>query len=138
MFSVRMPSLSKSIGASFGGQLTRQLKRSINPLYGRHGMGLLNPKKCLYNKLYHATTMSVGEAVRTPNFDTPQQRKEYNYGWYTADNLTEGSYHNIARNNEWRDAIGLVVLMPLVFIVGGLWKHKWNILGYSLLLWFIW
>lgn len=57
---MRKPSLKKSISARTTGQLKRKVKRSINPFYGKKGMGMIrDPKKSLYNKLYKKTTFSI-------------------------------------------------------------------------------
>ena len=56
---MRKPSLKKSIKARTTGKLKRKVKKSINPFYGKKGMGWINnPKKALYNKVYNKTTFS--------------------------------------------------------------------------------
>lgn len=56
-FGPRKPSFKKSIKARTTGKLKRQIKSSINPYYGKKGMGWVrNPKKALYNKVYNKTT----------------------------------------------------------------------------------
>ncbi len=58
-FGMRKPSLTKSIKARTTGKLKRKIKSSINPLYGKKGMGLItNPRKAIYNKIYKKTTFS--------------------------------------------------------------------------------
>ena len=58
-FGMRKPSLTKSIKARTTGKLKRKIKSSINPLYGKKGMGLItNPRKAIYNKIYKRTTFS--------------------------------------------------------------------------------
>lgn len=58
-FGMRKPSLTKSIKARTTGKLKRKIKSSINPLYGKKGMGLItNPRKAVYNKVYKKTTFS--------------------------------------------------------------------------------
>lgn len=58
-FGMRKPSLTKSIKARTTGKLKRKIKSSINPLYGKKGMGLItNPRKAVYNKIYKKTTFS--------------------------------------------------------------------------------
>lgn len=55
---VRTPSLKKSFKARTTGRLNRTLKKSVNPLYGKKGMGYIkNPEKALYNKVYHQVTV---------------------------------------------------------------------------------
>lgn len=52
-FGMRKPSLTKSIKARTTGKLKRKVKSSINPLYGKKGIGLItNPRKAVYNKVY--------------------------------------------------------------------------------------
>ena len=59
-FGMRTPSLKRSIRARTTGQLKRSVKRAIIPGYGKKGMGWIkNPKKALYNKVYHKTTFSI-------------------------------------------------------------------------------
>ena len=56
---MRTPSLKKSIKAKTTGKAKRTLKKSINPTYGKKGMGLINnPKKAVYNKAYNKTTLN--------------------------------------------------------------------------------
>lgn len=58
-FGMRKPSLTKSIKARTTGKLKRKVKSSINPLYGKKGIGLItNPRKAVYNKVYKKTTFS--------------------------------------------------------------------------------
>lgn len=55
---VRTPSLKKSLKARTTGRLNRTLKRSVNPLYGKKGMGYIkNPEKAIYSKVYHKVTV---------------------------------------------------------------------------------
>ena len=59
-FGMRTPSLKRSISARTTGQLKRSVKRAIIPGYGKKGKGWIkNPKKALYNKVYHKTTFSI-------------------------------------------------------------------------------
>ncbi|MDD3341324.1 MAG: hypothetical protein PHN72_03945 [Bacilli bacterium] len=65
---IRTPSISKSIKARTTGRIKRALKRSINPLYGRKGMGLINnPKKAVYNKIYNKTSVGITEIFNIEN-----------------------------------------------------------------------
>ena len=63
-FGVRKPSLKKSLKARTTGRVKRQLKKSVNPLYGKKGMGYINnPSKAVYNKIYHQTTVSAKDIL---------------------------------------------------------------------------
>ena len=62
---LRTPSLKKSISARTSGRLTRSVKKLFIPFYGKKGTGLIkNPKKALYNKVYHKTTFGVSDTLR--------------------------------------------------------------------------
>lgn len=55
---VRTPNLKKSFKARTTGRLNRTLKKSVNPFYGKKGMGYIkNPEKAIYNKIYHKVTV---------------------------------------------------------------------------------
>ena len=55
---IRTPNLKKSFKARTTGRINRTLKKSVNPLYGKKGMGYIkNPEKAIYNKVYHKTTV---------------------------------------------------------------------------------
>lgn len=59
-FGMRTPSLKRSISKRTTGQLKRSVKRAIIHGYGKNGMGWIkNPKKAMYNKVYHKTTFSI-------------------------------------------------------------------------------
>lgn len=58
-FGLRTPSLKNSISARTTGQLKRAVKRAIIPGYGKKGIGLLHPKRAMYNKVYNKTTFSI-------------------------------------------------------------------------------
>lgn len=55
-FGIRKPSPKKRIKARTTGKIKRQVKKAVNPMYGKKGMGLRNPKRAAYNKVYNKTT----------------------------------------------------------------------------------
>lgn len=55
---IRKPSIKKVIKARTTTQYKKNLKRAVNPLYAKKGMGLLSPKKAVYNKVYKKATFS--------------------------------------------------------------------------------
>lgn len=61
---LRKPSLNKSIAARTKGKWTRQLKRSVNPYYGKKGTGWLHPKRKAYNWAYKKTTFSIWDLIK--------------------------------------------------------------------------
>ena len=64
-FGMRTPSLSRSISARTTGRLTRTVKGSVNPLYGKKGVGFAkNPSKSVKNAVYKRTTFSFWDLFR--------------------------------------------------------------------------
>lgn len=59
-FGFRTPNLKKSFKARTTGRIKRSAKKTINPFYGKKGMGFVNnPKKAVYNKIYHKTSFGL-------------------------------------------------------------------------------
>lgn len=75
----RSPSLSKSLKARTTGRLKRQIKRSVNPLYGKKGMGLIkNPQRAIYNKVYNKVTIDPLKGVKkVSKVNKSQSKKSY-------------------------------------------------------------
>ncbi len=64
-FGIRTPSLKKSIKSRTAGKLKGNIKKTINPLYSKKGMGIVkNPKKALYNKVYKKTSVSIVDILK--------------------------------------------------------------------------
>lgn len=68
---VRKPSLKKAIKASTTGKAKRVVKKAVNPLYGKKGVGLAkSPKRAVKNAVYKKTTVGgkrftqIGEIKR--------------------------------------------------------------------------
>lgn len=59
-YGVRTPSVRKSISARTSGRVTRSINRSVNPYYGKKGMGWVNnTRRAGYNKVYNQTSCSA-------------------------------------------------------------------------------
>lgn len=57
---IRKPSIKKSIKARTTGRIKREIKSTYNPLYGKKGIDYVtDPKKALYNKVYHKTSFNI-------------------------------------------------------------------------------
>lgn len=62
---MRKPSLKKSFKARTTGKIKRKVKKSVNPLYGKKGIGFVkNPKQSVKNKIYHKTTFSISDLFK--------------------------------------------------------------------------
>ena len=63
-FGMRKFNIKSSLRARTTGRMKRMMKRAINPLYGKKGIGWFkNPKKALYNKIYNKTTFGIADVV---------------------------------------------------------------------------
>ena len=55
---IRTPSPERSIKARTTGRVKRKIKGSINPFYGKKGMGYIrDPERAVKNKIYHKVTI---------------------------------------------------------------------------------
>lgn len=63
---IRKPSIKRSVKARTTGKLKRNVKKAVNPLYSKNGMGYINdPKKAIYNKVYNKTTIGVSDIINS-------------------------------------------------------------------------
>lgn len=77
-FGVRKPSLTRMLKARTTGRLKRAVKKEFDPFYGKKGMGYIkNPKRALYNKVYHQTTVSAKDAFASKQPTEHQVIMEY-------------------------------------------------------------
>lgn len=73
----RKISIKKSISARTTGKVNRKVKSSINPLYGKKGIGIVNdPKKAAYNAVYDKTTIDTRTVISS-------KRREKKFGLTT-------------------------------------------------------
>ena len=75
-FGARKPSFKKSIKARTTGRINRAVKRSVNPLYGKKGVGFVkDPSRSIKNAVYQRTTFSVfghgGSSKKAASFSGP-------------------------------------------------------------------
>ena len=71
-YGVRKPNIKKSIKARTTGKVKRQMKKAVNPLYGKKGMGVINDhKKAAYNAIYNRTTVSATDVLEQNNENHP-------------------------------------------------------------------
>ena len=58
------PTWKRSFSARTKGRFTRAVKRAVIPGYGRRGMGILHPKRALYNRMYRRTTFGLSDFIK--------------------------------------------------------------------------
>lgn len=63
-FGFRKPSLKRSFSARTTGQAKRAINRALIPGYGKRGMGILYPKRVLYNRVYRRTTFGLSDIIK--------------------------------------------------------------------------
>lgn len=62
---VRKPNLKKRIRARTTSKYKRKVKSTINPFYGKKGMGWVrDPKRALYNKVYNKTSIKFDDLFK--------------------------------------------------------------------------
>ena len=62
---MRKPSIKKSLKARTMGKVTRAAKKTVNPLYGKKGVGLItDTERSIKNKVYKRTTFSVWDLFK--------------------------------------------------------------------------
>lgn len=62
---IRKPSLKKAIKASTTGKAKRAIKKAVNPLYGKKGVGFVkDPAKAVKAKVYKKTTIGIKDIFK--------------------------------------------------------------------------
>ncbi len=107
----RTPNFKKSIKARTTGKMKRAVKKSVNPLYGKKGMGYINdPKKAVYNKIYNKTTIDG----RPSSYGNPNNKNITDQS-YNEDNTISSNTFPIERK-KGTFYLGLALGFYLLFI----------------------
>lgn len=76
---IRKPSIKKSIKARTTAKVKRAVKSSVNPLYGKKGMGYINdPKKAVYNKIYNKITVGARDLLDDSETNNRYEKPQMN------------------------------------------------------------
>lgn len=119
-FGLRTPSLKRSFKARTTGKWKRKLKRTINPFYGKKGMGFIrNPKRAVYNKVYHRTTFGLSDLFKPSSKKRKVVIRTPNISPNITPDVSKITVHNVVSNqkNKWL----ALVLCLFLGVVGG---HK--------------
>jgi len=112
-FGIRTLSVKKSFKAKTTGKLKRSLKKSVNPLYGKKGMGYINnPKRAIYNKIYHQTSVSMKDVILTNHTKTKSNHSQASKPVITKMNATD--YLKIKKNYQRKKYLLLVILITII------------------------
>ena len=104
---MRKPSVKKSIMGMTTSQVKRDIMRSIDPTYGKKGMGWIkNPKKAMYNYLYYRLTFGgLSGLDRMIRAEQRRKMKEFkpkvNEHIFTELHSTKGLICDIVRLLVW-------------------------------------
>lgn len=127
---VRKASIKKSISAKTKGKTTRAIKRSIDPTYGRKGVGIIkDPKKAIYNKVYNKATVDIRElskisSSKSVNKTNSNPSKSYSKDSYLGNNEESNKTEEIKITNRlnkikklriWFNIIGYSMVVPSLF-----------------------
>lgn len=62
---IRKPSIKKSVKAMTTGKAKRAVKKAVNPVYAKKGVGLIkDPEKAIKNAVYKKTTVGVKDLLK--------------------------------------------------------------------------
>lgn len=107
---LRTPSIKKSVKARTTGKITRAAKKSVNPLYGKKGMGFVkDPERSVENSIYHKTTFGVSDVV---NVSSPAAANNQ---------INSNSYSNNfapVKSRRSKGKIALIAFGALFFLSG--------------------
>ena len=105
---MRKPSLTKSLKARTTSKWKRQAKKAIIPGYGTKGMGWVkNPKKAMYNKVYHKTTFGLSDLFKSSKKRTKNEKVEHKK--YTSTQCT-------VKSNK-KTGIVLIIIGIITFLI---------------------
>lgn len=86
---LRTPSLKKSIMGMTTSQVKRGMMRSIDPTYGKKGIGFIkDTNKAVYNQIYSKTTFGGISGLKNNNIYIPQADENI----FTELNNTDGLF----------------------------------------------
>ena len=106
---MRKPSLTRSLKARTTSKWKRQAKKAIIPGYGKKGMGWVkNPKKAMYNKVYHKTTFGLSDLFKPSKKRAKNNKQPLQY---------DSSRQHTSNKNNRGSLIFLIVSLILLFIV---------------------
>ena len=106
---MRKPSLTRSLKARTTRKWKIQAKKAIIPGYGKKGMGWVkNPKKAMYNKVYHKTTFGLSDLFKPSKKRAKNNKQPLQY---------DSSRQHTSNKNKRGSFIFLIVSLILLFIV---------------------
>lgn len=105
---MRTPSLTRSLKARTTSKWKRQAKKAIIPGYGKKMGWVKNPKKAMYNKVYHKTTFGLSDLFKSSKKRAKNNKQPLQY---------DSSRQHTSNKNKRGSFIFLIVSLILLFIV---------------------
>ena len=133
---IRTPSIKRRVSARTVGRAKRAVKKAVNPLYGKKGMGIINdPKKAIYNKVYSKTSVSVDSLLKQKTGKSPNTTGSFNGIYGNTDFQSMYSEHK--SNNLGMISATLFVLGVILLIVGLFSNEQFITSGICFFIWFM-
>lgn len=111
----RTPSIKRSIKARTTGRAKRAIKKSVNPLYGKKGMGYIkDPKRAVKQKIYHKTTFGVSDIAKTAKSSNKNTSSKKTTSKKSKKQKSSAGYGLLVLLG-----IGLFIAYPLLLIIPG-------------------
>ena len=143
-FGVRKPSIKRSISARTTGQIKRTINKSVNPLYGKKGMGYINnPQKAVYNKVYNKTTVGVRDIIDSPKSTKTSNSYVTDVEINNADNAPKYSAPNIdlskyrSSASMYKSTGTFLIIVACILVFAGLFTLPIGLLfiGLAIVFW---
>ena len=111
---MRKPSLTRSLKARTTSKWKRQAKKAIIPGYGKKGMGWVkNPKKVIYNKVYHKTTFGLSDLFKP----SKKRKKKVVNNKQQSILASNGKKQHTAKDYKEASLVFLVISIILLFLI---------------------
>ena len=111
---MRTPSLKKSLKARTTSKWKRQAKKAIIPGYGKKGVGWIkNPKKAMYNKVYHKTTFGLSDLFKS----SKKKKRKVVTNKQQSILASNGKKQHTAKEHKEASLVFLVISVILLFLI---------------------
>ena len=111
---MRKPSLTKSLKARTTSKWKRQAKKAIIPGYGKKGMGWIkNPKKAMYNKVYHKTTFGLSDLFKS----SKKSKKKVDNNKQQSILASNGKKQHTSKDYKKTSLVFLIISIILLFLI---------------------
>ena len=111
---MRKPSLTRSLKARTTSKWKRQAKKALIPGYGKKGMGWIkNPKKAMYNKIYHKTTFGLSDLFKS----SKKRKKKVVNNKQQSILASNGKKQYTAKDYKDTALVFLVISLILLFLI---------------------